>query len=145
LEVDQATSKQILSQAKIAECDDDHISSTSYFCRSIFSPELSPQRSPKPLSITVLRTAAFSGLQMPKLRSADTEMINDDDEIQSQVIEDEKSIHIQMDAAFCARMHAAIAAGLERAPTSVNVTPGTKNPKYVSELTAKYYRPPDKR
>jgi hypothetical protein len=50
-----------------------------------------------------------------------------------------------MDAAFCARMHAAIAAGLEFAPTSVRTAPGTKNPKYVSDLTAKYYRPPDAR
>ena len=28
--------------------------------------------------------------------------------------------HLQMDAAFCARMHAAIAAGLEQAPTKSN-------------------------
>jgi hypothetical protein len=33
--------------------------------------------------------------------------------------------------AFCARMHAAIAAGLESAPIGVVTTPGTKNPKYV--------------
>jgi hypothetical protein len=49
--------------------------------------------------------------------------------------------HFEMDAAFCARMHAAIAAGLECAPTGVVTTPGTKNPRYVSDLTAKYYRP----
>jgi hypothetical protein len=36
-----------------------------------------------------------------------------------------------MDEAFCARMHAAIAAGLESAPIGVVTTPGTKNPKYV--------------
>jgi hypothetical protein len=46
-----------------------------------------------------------------------------------------------MDAAFCARMNAAIAAGLESAPTSVTTTPGTKNPKYVSGLIVKYHRP----
>jgi hypothetical protein len=39
-----------------------------------------------------------------------------------------KPSHSKMDAAFCARMRAAIAAGLESAPTSVT-TPGTKNPK----------------
>jgi len=40
-----------------------------------------------------------------------------------------KPSHSKMDAAFCARMHAAIAAGLESAPTSVTTTPGTENPK----------------
>jgi hypothetical protein len=45
-----------------------------------------------------------------------------------------------MDAAFCARMHSAITAGLESAPTGVVTTPGTKNPKYVSDLAAKYRR-----
>jgi hypothetical protein len=40
-----------------------------------------------------------------------------------------KPSHSKMDAAFCARMHAAIAAGLDSAPTSVTTTPGTKNPK----------------
>jgi hypothetical protein len=39
--------------------------------------------------------------------------------------------HFNMDAAFCARMCAAIAAGLESAPVGVITTPGTKNPKYV--------------
>jgi hypothetical protein len=37
-------------------------------------------------------------------------------------------------------MFAAIEAGLESAPTSVITAPGTKNPKYVSDLTAKYHR-----
>jgi hypothetical protein len=36
-----------------------------------------------------------------------------------------------MDEAFCARMRAAIEAGLENAPIGVVTTPGTKNPKYV--------------
>ena len=51
-----------------------------------------------------------------------------------------KPSHFDMDAAFCARMHAAITAGLESAPTGVVTTPGTKNPKYVSDLAAKYRR-----
>jgi hypothetical protein len=42
--------------------------------------------------------------------------------------------------AFRARMHAAIATGLESAPTGVITTPGTKRPKYVSDLTARYHR-----
>jgi hypothetical protein len=37
----------------------------------------------------------------------------------------------RMDEAFCARMRAAIEAGLERAPIGVVTTPGTNNPKYV--------------
>ena len=40
--------------------------------------------------------------------------------------------HWDMDDAFCARMRAAIAAGLESAPIGIITTPGTKNPKYVS-------------
>jgi hypothetical protein len=46
-------------------------------------------------------------------------------------IESGKPSHFEMDAKFCARMHAAIAAGLESAPIGVVTTPGTKNPKYV--------------
>ena len=42
--------------------------------------------------------------------------------------------YLEMDEAFCARMRAAIAAGLESAPIGVITTPGTKNPKYVSTL-----------
>ena len=38
----------------------------------------------------------------------------------------------RMDEAFCARMRAAIEAGLESAPIGVITTPGTKNPKFVS-------------
>jgi hypothetical protein len=37
----------------------------------------------------------------------------------------------KMDEAFCARMRAAIEAGLESAPIGVVTTPGTNNPKYV--------------
>ena len=51
-----------------------------------------------------------------------------------------KPSYFDMDAAFCTRMHAAIAAGLESAPTSVITTPGTKNPRYVPDLTARYHR-----
>jgi hypothetical protein len=65
----------------------------------------------------------------------DSEMV-DDDEIQS---EDKIHSHLTnggpsyfaMDEAFCARMRAAIAAGLENAPIGVVTTPGTKNPIYV--------------
>jgi hypothetical protein len=39
--------------------------------------------------------------------------------------------HFDMDDAFCARMRAAIKAGLERAPLGVITTPGTTNPKYA--------------
>jgi len=35
------------------------------------------------------------------------------------------------DDAFCARLRAAIEAGLESAPMRVVTTPGTKNPRYV--------------
>ncbi len=62
--------------------------------------------------------------------------MSDDHEIQSHVTND-----IDMDEAFCGRMRAAIAAGLESAPTSGSTAPCTKNPKYVSDLTAKYHRP----
>jgi hypothetical protein len=36
-----------------------------------------------------------------------------------------------MDEAFCARMRAAIEAGLESASLGIITTPGTKNPIYV--------------
>ena len=50
-----------------------------------------------------------------------------EDEVQSH----ETSGTRRMDEAFCARMRAAIAAGLESAPVGVITTPGTRNPKYV--------------
>ena len=69
--------------------------------------------------------------------------MSDDGEIQRLTeigrVANGKPSHFQMDAAFCARMHAAIAAGLECAPTSVITTPGTKNPIYVSDQTARYH------
>ena len=52
--------------------------------------------------------------------------MSDDQEIQSHVTNG-----IDMDEAFCARMRAAIAAGLECRPIGVVTTPGTTNPKYV--------------
>ena len=71
--------------------------------------------------------------------------MSDDGEIQHlteiERITNGKPSYFAMDAAFCARMHAAIAAGLERPPTGVVTTPGTINPRYVSDLTAKYHRP----
>ena len=70
--------------------------------------------------------------------------MSDVDEIQHlteiERITNGKPSYFAMDAAFCARMHAAIAAGLESAPTSVITTPGTKNPIYVSDQTARYHR-----
>ena len=58
-----------------------------------------------------------------------SEMI-DDDEIQSHLTNGSPG-YFEMNEAFCARMRAAIAAGLESAPIGVVTTPGTKNPKYV--------------
>jgi hypothetical protein len=70
--------------------------------------------------------------------------MNDDDEIQRLTeidrIANGKPSYLDMDAAFCARLHAAITAGLECAPTGVITTPGTKNPRYVPDLTARYQR-----
>jgi len=73
--------------------------------------------------------------------------MNDDDEFR-RVAEIERAAngkpsHLQMDAAFRARMHAAIATGLEGAPIGVVTTPGTQNPRYVTDLTEKYYRSRD--
>ena len=56
-------------------------------------------------------------------------MNDDDDEVQSYVTNG--ASHLEMDLAFCARMRAAIKAGLESAPDGVITMPGTKNPKYV--------------
>jgi hypothetical protein len=55
-------------------------------------------------------------------------------------ITDGKPTYLDMDAKFCASMTAAITAGLECAPTGVITTPGTKNPRYVPDLTASYQR-----
>jgi hypothetical protein len=70
--------------------------------------------------------------------------MSDDGEIQRlteiERITNGKPSYFDMDAVFCGRMHAAIAAGLESAPTSVITTPGTKNPIYVSDQTARYHR-----
>jgi hypothetical protein len=45
--------------------------------------------------------------------------------------ENQSLLMTRMDDAFCARMRAAIARGLESAPVGVVTTPGTKKPKYV--------------
>ena len=50
--------------------------------------------------------------------------MNENDDIQLRLAS-------RMDEAFCARMIAAIAAGLENAPIGVITTPGTKKPKHV--------------
>jgi len=49
--------------------------------------------------------------------------MSDDTERQSRLV--------RMDEAFRARLHAAIEAGLEKAPVGVVTTPGTQSPKYV--------------
>jgi len=54
--------------------------------------------------------------------------MGDDNEVHLRVT---YASHLNMDAAFCARMRIAIAAGLESAPTGVIATPGTKKPKSV--------------
>jgi hypothetical protein len=64
-------------------------------------------------------------------------MTDDDDEIQSSLTNGGRS-YFDMDEAFCARMLAAIEAGLESAPIGVITAPGTKNPKYVP---TKHLRP----
>jgi hypothetical protein len=74
----------------------------------------------------------------------DKELMNDDDEVQRlaeiERITNGKPRYLDMDEAFCARMHAAIAAGLESPPTGVVTMPGTQNPRYVPDLTARYER-----
>jgi hypothetical protein len=45
--------------------------------------------------------------------------------------ENQSLLMTRMDDAFCARMRAAIAAGLESAPIGVITTPGTLTPKCV--------------
>jgi hypothetical protein len=55
--------------------------------------------------------------------------MGDDDETHLHVT---YASHFDMDAAFCARMRAAIEAGLESAPVGVVTMPGTKNPKYIA-------------
>ena len=54
--------------------------------------------------------------------------MGDDDETYLHVM---YASHFDMDEAFCNRMRAVIAAGLECAPIGVVTTPGTKNPKCV--------------
>ena len=71
-------------------------------------------------------------------------MMSDDDEFR-RVAEIERAAkgkpsNLQMDVAFCTRMHAAITAGLESAPTGVVTTPCTQNPRYVTDLTERYHR-----
>jgi hypothetical protein len=45
--------------------------------------------------------------------------------------ENQSRLMTRMDDAFCARMRAAIAKGLESAPIGVITTPGTQSPRYV--------------
>ena len=57
------------------------------------------------------------------------------DKIQTEETNNGLSTQIERDQAFCARMRAAIEAGLESAPIGVVTTPGTKNPRYVPTET----------
>jgi len=70
--------------------------------------------------------------------------MSDDTEIQRlteiERITNGKTSYLDMDAAFCARMQAAITAGLESARAGVITTPGTKNPRHVPDLTPRYQR-----
>jgi hypothetical protein len=50
-----------------------------------------------------------------------------------EVMRCEQIRYFEMDEAFCVRMRSAIKAGLESAPIGVVTTPGTKNPKYLSD------------
>jgi hypothetical protein len=45
--------------------------------------------------------------------------------------ENQSRLMTRMDEAFCARMRAAIEAGLESAPVGIVTTPGTETPRYV--------------
>jgi hypothetical protein len=60
-------------------------------------------------------------------------MSDDNDEIHLHVT---YASYFDMNEAFCARMRAAIAAGLESAPIGVNTTPGTNNPKLAGRYGA---------
>jgi hypothetical protein len=55
--------------------------------------------------------------------------MSDNDEIDPHLTNGRRSR--DMDEAFCARMRAAIEAGLESAPVRVITAPGTKTPKYI--------------
>jgi hypothetical protein len=70
--------------------------------------------------------------------------MSDDDDIQRlteiERITNGKPSYFDMDEAFCGRMRAAIAAGLESAPSGVITTPGTKNPNYISDQISSYRR-----
>jgi hypothetical protein len=63
------------------------------------------------------------------------------DDSEAQAIRQQAAI--KGDAKFQAAMNEAIAAGLEQAVTGVSTKAGTKQPRYVSDITAKYHRPVD--
>ena len=54
--------------------------------------------------------------------------------------ETETRLKTRMDDAFCARMRAAIEAGLESAPIGVITTPGTQHPKLAGRYGARQER-----
>jgi hypothetical protein len=78
----------------------------------------------------LVRLAEKLGPGEPVRFECGSPLVDDDDEIHPRLTNGGRT-HIEMDEAFCARMRAAIEAGLENAPTGVVTTPGTKNPKYV--------------
>ena len=69
--------------------------------------------------------------QKPSSPSTPNDEMSDEDIQELAEIERGKPSHFLMNEAFCARMRAAIAAGLESAPLGVVTTPGTKNPRYL--------------
>jgi hypothetical protein len=69
-------------------------------------------------------------LYLPPFIIDNLRRMSNNDEIPSHLTNGGPS-YSSMDDAFCDRMCAAIAAGLESAPIGVITTPGTKNPKYV--------------
>jgi hypothetical protein len=75
---------------------------------------------------------------------ARTESMSDNDDIQRlteiERITNGKPSYFDMNEAFCDRMRAAIAAGLESAPSGVITTPGTKSPRYIADQTSSYQR-----
>jgi len=70
--------------------------------------------------------------------------MSDNDDIQRlteiERITNGKPSYFDMNEAFCDRMRAAIAAGLESAPSGVITTPGTKSPRYIADQTSSYQR-----
>jgi ABC transporter substrate binding protein len=91
---------------------------------SYFNEEIAPKR------LNLLHELIPTAKTIALLVNPANVTAEDDDEIHPRLSNGGRT-HFEMDEAFCARMRAAIEAGLERAPIGVVSTPGTKNPKYV--------------